>query len=55
MMPEVLPLLPKSIIEDAPDYRALRREILRIEWDETAPAAEPAAVPEPPAAAEAGT
>jgi outer membrane protein assembly factor BamD (BamD/ComL family) len=55
MMPEVLPLLPKSIIEDAPDYRALRREILRIEWDETAPAAEPAAAPEPPAAAEAGT
>ena len=33
------------------DYRALRREILRIDWDETVPAVEAAPAPEAPAAA----
>ena len=45
----------QAIIDDAPDYRALRREILRIDWDETVPAVEAAPAPEAPAAAGAAS
>jgi outer membrane protein assembly factor BamD (BamD/ComL family) len=55
MIPTVLPRLPQAIIDDAPDYRALRREILRIDWDETVPAVEAAPAPEAPAAAGAAS
>ena len=33
IVPTILPRLPKSILEDAPDYRKLRKELLGIEWE----------------------
>lgn len=38
IIPTILPRLPKSILEDAPDYRKLRKELLGVDW-ETMPAA----------------
>jgi len=34
IVPAVVAKLPKSILDDAPDYRALRKELLGLEWDE---------------------
>ncbi len=33
IIPTILDRLPKSILDDAPDYRALRRQLLGIEWN----------------------
>lgn len=38
IIPTILPRLPKSILEDAPDYRKLRKEMLGVDW-ETIPSA----------------
>jgi outer membrane protein assembly factor BamD (BamD/ComL family) len=38
IVPGVIAKLPPSIVEDAPDYRALRRELLGVDWNEDAPA-----------------
>jgi hypothetical protein len=48
IVPDVLPKLPESVVRTAPDYRALRRALLKIEWDEMPAAAtipDPSAVP----------
>ena len=37
IIPTILPRLPKSIVEGAPDYRALRKQLLGVDWD-TVPA-----------------
>ena len=34
IVPSVVAKLPKSILDDAPDYRALRKELLGLEWDQ---------------------
>ena len=34
IVPSVVAMLPKSILDDAPDYRALRKELLGLEWDQ---------------------
>ena len=34
IIPSVLTRLPKSVIDDGPDYRALRKQLLQIEWDQ---------------------
>jgi len=34
IIPSVISRLPKSIIDDAPDYHALRKQLLQIEWDQ---------------------
>jgi hypothetical protein len=34
IVPAVVAKLPKSILDDAPDYRALRKELLGLVWDE---------------------
>ena len=48
IVPYVLPQLPESVVRTAPDYRALRRALLKIEWDEMPAAAtfrDPSAAP----------
>jgi outer membrane protein assembly factor BamD (BamD/ComL family) len=45
IVPTVVERLPASVVAEAPDYRTLRRNILRVEWDDmpapVAPATEP--------------
>lgn len=45
IVPTILPLLPASVVAEAPDYRTLRRDLLGVAWDEM-PA--PAVIPEMP-------
>lgn len=45
IVPEVLQKCPESVARNAPDYRAMRRALLKVEWDETPAAAE---IPMPP-------
>lgn len=33
IVPTIVPLLPKAILDDAPDYRTLRRALLGVDWD----------------------
>lgn len=35
IVPDVLKQVPESVIREAPDYRALRKSLLGVEWDET--------------------
>lgn len=46
IVPTILPRLPESVLRETPDYRALRKSLLGVEWSDM-PAAEPP--PEPPA------
>lgn len=48
IVPVILPQLPASVIESGPDYRALRKALLKVEWEEM-PAPTPEPTPEPPA------
>lgn len=62
IVPDVLKQVPESVIREAPDYRALRKSLLGVEWDETPamvdpegeelpdPALAPAPTPAPPPA-----
>jgi outer membrane protein assembly factor BamD (BamD/ComL family) len=50
IVPEILEQLPETVVRNAPDYRALRKALLKVEWDEMPTAPE---IPEPPAAPEA--
>ena len=45
IVPTILPRLPKSVLDEAPDYRDLRKKLLRVEWD-AMPSAE--IIPEAP-------
>jgi len=47
IVPDILEQLPESVVKNAPDYRALRKALLKVEWDEMPSAPE---IPEPPAA-----
>ncbi len=50
IVPDVLKQVPESVVKNAPDYRAMRRALLKVDWDEM-PAAEtipPAFTPPPP-------
>jgi hypothetical protein len=55
IVPDVLKQVPESVVKNAPDYRAMRRALLKVDWDEM-PAAEtippasipPASTPPPP-------
>jgi hypothetical protein len=47
IVPDILAKVPESVVRSAPDYRSLRRSLLKVEWDEM-PAA--GVVPEPPSA-----
>lgn len=40
IVPKILPSLPKSVLDSAPDYRKLRKDVLGVDW-ETMPAAAP--------------
>ena len=56
IVPTVVARLPASVVAEAPDYRTMRRNLLKVEWDDMPALVEPAANPEPPAAAaSAGT
>ncbi len=44
IVPSILAKVPESVVRGAPDYRALRKEVLGVEWDEM-PDAPPAAEP----------
>ena len=35
VVPDVLKQVPESVIREAPDYRALRKSLLGVDWDET--------------------
>ncbi|MFM7259891.1 MAG: hypothetical protein ACKO3W_04740, partial [bacterium] len=35
IVPEVLREVPESVVREAPNYRALRKSLLGVEWDET--------------------
>lgn len=48
IVPLVLPRLPASVVGEAPDYRALRKQLLGIEWDDLS---SPIDSPEAPKAA----
>jgi outer membrane protein assembly factor BamD (BamD/ComL family) len=52
IVPDVLKQVPESVIREAPDYRALRKSLLGVEWDETPAMLNPEGdeLPEPPAA-----
>lgn len=47
IVPDILAQVPESVAKSAPDYQALRRSLLKVEWNEM-PAAE--SIPLPPAA-----
>jgi outer membrane protein assembly factor BamD (BamD/ComL family) len=47
VMPGILPLLPATVVAEAPDYRALRRALLGVDWDEMP---DPATIPDAPEA-----
>jgi len=47
IVPDILAKVPESVVRSAPDYRSLRRSLLKVDWDEM-PAA--GVVPEPPSA-----
>ena len=51
IVPSIVERLPESVVREAPDYRALRKQLLRIEWDEVEM---PTSITPPPAPAEPG-
>ena len=48
IVPTILPLLPQTILNDAPDYRKLRKDLLGVDWTDM-PAPETIGSPEPTA------
>jgi outer membrane protein assembly factor BamD (BamD/ComL family) len=57
IVPTVLPRLPESVLRETPDYRALRKQLLRVEWDDMPVMLSPDVVPAitPPTVTEGAT